>query len=82
MSDGGTIDPEKNTALAAVLKAAKVSGVPKDNIERALTKVCTLRLIFPACRFSLWVQASGGKDKGSQLITYEALAYGSVGVIM
>ena len=27
-------------------------------------------------------QASGDKDKGSQLVTYEAMAFGEVGVIM
>jgi len=61
---GGSTDPENNTALATVLRAAKASGVPKENIERALAK------------------ASGGKDKGSQLMTYEALAHGVVGVII
>jgi len=61
---GGSTDPDRNTALATVLRTAKASGVPKDNIERALVK------------------ASGGKDKGSQLMTYEALAHGIVGVII
>jgi transcriptional/translational regulatory protein YebC/TACO1 len=37
--------------------------------------------------FGTWVnthefQASGDKDKGSQLATYEAMAFGEVGVIM
>jgi len=61
---GGSTDPEKNHALAAVLKRAKSLGVPKDNIETALRK------------------AAGGKDKGNQNVTYEALAHGSVGVII
>jgi transcriptional/translational regulatory protein YebC/TACO1 len=36
---GGSTDPENNTALATVLRAAKASAVPKENIERALAKV-------------------------------------------
>lgn len=39
MIGGGSTDPEKNTTLAAVLRTAKASGVPRDNIERALAKV-------------------------------------------
>ncbi|RPD79811.1 YebC-like protein [Lentinus tigrinus ALCF2SS1-7] len=36
--NGGSPDPEQNNALAAALKRAKDSGVPKDNIENALKK--------------------------------------------
>lgn len=36
---GGSGDPVKNTTLANVLKAAKASGVPRDNIERAISRV-------------------------------------------
>lgn len=38
--DGGSIDPDMNATLAAALKAARAAGVPKDNIERAMNKVC------------------------------------------
>jgi translational activator of cytochrome c oxidase 1 len=43
ISDGGSIDPEKNVALFNVLKKARAGGVPKANIESALQKV---RLFF------------------------------------
>jgi hypothetical protein len=36
---GGSADPSVNAALAAILKAAKSSGVPRNNIESALKKV-------------------------------------------
>ncbi|TFK84324.1 YebC-like protein [Polyporus arcularius HHB13444] len=36
--NGGSPDPEQNKALAAALRRAKDSGVPKDNIENALKK--------------------------------------------
>jgi len=36
---GGSADPITNAALAAALKAAKSSGVPRINIENALKKV-------------------------------------------
>ena len=36
---GGSTDPSTNAALAAVLRAAKSSGVPRTNIENALKKV-------------------------------------------
>ncbi|TFK55264.1 DUF28-domain-containing protein [Heliocybe sulcata] len=61
---GGSPDPEKNSALAAVLKAAKANGVPKENIQKALDR------------------ASGEKGKGSQDLMYEAMAHGTVGVII
>ncbi|KAI0687187.1 YebC-like protein [Cytidiella melzeri] len=35
---GGSADPEVNSALAAVLKRAKSQGVPRDNLEKALKK--------------------------------------------
>ena len=38
-ADGGGVNPEENSALAAALKRAKEQGVPKDNIENALKKV-------------------------------------------
>lgn len=68
--------------LAATLRTAKALGIPKDNIERALAKV-TLQIYNNNFIFT-WpcTQASGGKDKGSQPMTYEALAHGVVGVIM
>ncbi|CCM02866.1 uncharacterized protein FIBRA_04978 [Fibroporia radiculosa] len=61
---GGSVDPEQNATLAAVIKKVKSQGVPKDNIENALKK------------------AAGGKDKGDQQLTYEAMAPGSVGMII
>jgi len=61
---GSSADPSTNAALAAVLRSAKLFGVPKANIENALKK------------------ASGDKDKGSQLATYEAMAFGEVGIII
>ncbi|KAJ8514306.1 hypothetical protein ONZ45_g8143 [Pleurotus djamor] len=36
--NGGSDDPEKNVALAAVLKRVKSQGVPKENIEAAVAK--------------------------------------------
>ena len=36
---GGSADPSTNVALAAALRAAKASGVPRSNIENALKKV-------------------------------------------
>jgi len=36
---GGSADPGVNAALAAALRAAKSSGVPRVNIENALKKV-------------------------------------------
>ncbi|KAI0807263.1 YebC-like protein [Fomes fomentarius] len=36
--NGGSADPELNNALAAAVKRAKETGVPKDNIENALKK--------------------------------------------
>ena len=39
IQDGGSDDPEKNVALAAVLKRVKSQGVPKENIEAAVAKV-------------------------------------------
>ncbi|KZV88843.1 YebC-like protein [Exidia glandulosa HHB12029] len=35
---GGSTNPEMNTALANALKRAKVSGLPKENIENALKR--------------------------------------------
>ncbi|KAF9653055.1 YebC-like protein [Thelephora ganbajun] len=61
---GGSADPNTNAALAAVLRVAKLSGVPRINIENALKKV------------------GGDRDKGSQLATYEAMAFGEVGIII
>jgi hypothetical protein len=39
ISDGGSVDPEKNVALFNTIKKARVGGVPKANIESALQKV-------------------------------------------
>lgn len=39
ISDGGSVDPEKNVALFNVIKKARAGGVPKANIESALQKV-------------------------------------------
>jgi len=78
---GGSADPSTNAALAATLKAAKSSGVPRANIENALKKV---RDPYLARRWmnTREIQASGDKDKGSQLATYEAMAFGEVGILM
>ncbi|EGN96005.1 hypothetical protein SERLA73DRAFT_185492 [Serpula lacrymans var. lacrymans S7.3] len=35
---GGSANPEQNSALASVIRKAKDSGVPKENIETALAK--------------------------------------------
>lgn len=35
---GGSADPEVNSALAAAIKRAKSAGVPKDNLEKAVKK--------------------------------------------
>jgi hypothetical protein len=40
LTAGGSPDPDKNAQLATVVKKYKEQGVPKDNIERALAKVC------------------------------------------
>jgi transcriptional/translational regulatory protein YebC/TACO1 len=39
ISDGGSVDPERNVALFNVIKKARAGGVPKANIESALQKV-------------------------------------------
>ncbi|EED84169.1 predicted protein [Postia placenta Mad-698-R] len=36
---GGSVDPEQNTTLAAVMKRCRSQGVPNDNIESALKKI-------------------------------------------
>ncbi|TDL27437.1 DUF28-domain-containing protein [Rickenella mellea] len=36
--NGGSANPELNAALATALRKAKASGVPKDNVEKALTR--------------------------------------------
>ena len=41
ISDGSSIDPEKNIALFNVIKKARAGGVPKANIESALQRVRT-----------------------------------------
>ncbi|GJE97094.1 YebC/PmpR family DNA-binding transcriptional regulator [Phanerochaete sordida] len=38
---GGSVDPELNSALAAVLKRYRSLGVPKDNIETSLKKAAS-----------------------------------------
>ena len=79
---GGSADPSVNAALAAVLRAAKSAGVPRSNIENALKKVRDHMGFheLPGERHEL--QASGDKDKTSQLATYEAIAFGEVGIVM
>lgn len=42
ISDGGSVDPEKNVALFNTIKKARAGGVPKVNIESALQKVTNL----------------------------------------
>jgi translational activator of cytochrome c oxidase 1 len=69
-----------NAPLANILKRAKADGVPKDVIERAMAKVC-IKPFYPFCWLKR-IQARGEKGKGSQPVTYEAMAAGSVGVIM
>jgi hypothetical protein len=39
ISDGGSVDPEKNVTLFNIIKKARAVGVPKANIESALQKV-------------------------------------------
>jgi hypothetical protein len=39
ISDGGSVDPEKNVVLFNAIKKARAGGVPKPNIESALQKV-------------------------------------------
>lgn len=46
MSDGGSVDPEKNVALFNVIKNARAGGVPKANIESALQKVVRTNFFF------------------------------------
>ena len=41
ISDGSSVDPEKNIALFNVIKKARAGGVPKANIENALQRVRT-----------------------------------------
>lgn len=41
-ADGGSADPLKNLALAVALKRAKEQDVPKENIEKAIAKVCSI----------------------------------------
>ena len=36
---GGSADPALNTSLFNVLRKAKVAGVPKENIEKAIVRV-------------------------------------------
>ena len=43
MAEGGSADPDINATLAAVVRRAKTQGVPKDNIENALKRVCSLK---------------------------------------
>lgn len=61
---GGSPDPAKNAQLANTLRKYKEMGVPKDNIERALTR------------------ANPAKGKAGTMVVYEAMALGSVGVIV
>ncbi|KZT65469.1 YebC-like protein [Daedalea quercina L-15889] len=61
---GGSVDPETNVTLAAVLRRLKSQGVPKDNVESALKR------------------AAGERERGDQQLVYEALAPGSVGMII
>lgn len=42
---GGSADPNMNTVLANILKKAKISGVPKDNIEKAIARVCSFLVV-------------------------------------
>lgn len=44
------MDPTKNLQLAAVLRRAREMDVPKENIEKALAKVCpAMHRSFPTC---------------------------------
>ena len=40
-SAGGSTDPNSNLQLATALRKAKELGVPKENIEKALGRVCS-----------------------------------------
>ncbi|KAH9934919.1 transcriptional regulator TACO1-like protein [Fomitopsis serialis] len=61
---GGSLDPETNMTLAAVLQRLKAQGVPKELVENALKR------------------AAGGGERGDQQLVYEAIAPGSVGLII
>ncbi|KIY70333.1 YebC-like protein, partial [Cylindrobasidium torrendii FP15055 ss-10] len=63
-SGGNSIDPEKNPALAVVLRRLKDSDIPKDNIERALAG------------------ALKSDEKAGDTVLYEAMACGTVGVLI
>ena len=47
---GGSADPNLNALLANVLKWAKDSDVPKENIEKAIARVSPLAHIRLNCR--------------------------------
>lgn len=53
-SAGGSADPDLNATLATALRKAKVAGVPKDNIEKALARVC---LYLEGVSYMLLIQA-------------------------
>lgn len=79
---GGSADPEKNSALAAILRRLK--DIPKENIQNALDKVLEafrhLLLHKPIVSYSS--QANRKRDQRGENIVYEALAYNKVGLIM
>ena len=69
--------------MANALRRAKDSGVPKDNIENALKKVCSNE--FSETEGHTYVrvrQAAGGNDKGNTHLIFEVMGPGSVGIIV
>jgi translational activator of cytochrome c oxidase 1 len=66
--------------LASVLRRAKEQDIPKDNIERALAKVCFVESQHSP--FLGFDKAEGGKERAGETLIYEALFHNSVGLIM
>lgn len=76
---GGSADPSSNFQLAAVIKKARDQDVPKDNIERAFERVS---IHFRVLVTLLTDHQAEGKNKKGEVVTYEALAFESVGIVM
>jgi transcriptional/translational regulatory protein YebC/TACO1 len=78
---GGSADPEKNSALAAILRRLK--DIPKENIQNALDKVVeALGPFYFTSPLSPAHQAIRKRDQRGENIVYEVLAYNKVGLIM
>lgn len=67
--------------LAAVIKRSKSQGVPKENIETALKKVCSCSGL-SLLRDPELSQISGENGKGDTHLVFEAMGPGSVGLIV